>query len=166
MNNHLKYALLCQEAYKLSNKSTGFYYYQSGNIIIISGTDHLMDWHDNIRVFRPTVNGFHNRFEYYAQLILEDINDFTTDFTIIGHSAGGCIAEYLALMTDNNAVSFGAPVIYFKKVLNNKSKIIRYQLKYDPVPRLSWGVRNCFNANTLVLPGWGHKIHHYINKLK
>lgn len=125
MNNHLKYALLCQEAYRLSNKSTGFYYYRTGNIIIISGTDHLMDWNDNIRVFKTTINGFHSRFEHYAQLILTEINDFDNSLIWIGHSAGGAIAEYCALMTDNNAVSFGAPIFYAKPFINNRSKIIR-----------------------------------------
>ena len=164
LNPHYYLAQLCAEAYYIKPNTPGFAWFQLGEIIVISGTDHLLDWRDNFNFYPFTNRGFHKLYLKYATEILNEIGD-NKQLIWTGHSAGGAIAELGAIISGGVSVTFGQPTFYSLLGLG-KYNLTRYYMKYDPIRLVRRSVYREPLANTIILPGFGHHINKYIKALR
>lgn len=141
------------------------------NITFVSrGTSSTTDWEQNLSTlgagFKPSeiraasnnslANRVSNQFLGYEDFVNETLNQYKPknyDFT--GHSLGGALAQYMAVLKNKNAVTYAAarayrllPEYYQKKVdagdYNNQ--IVDYRHSWDPVGYVPKGKRigKCF----------------------
>ena len=139
----------------------GWWFYYWGDdlpICYISGSDDCADWWTN-GLFR-----LHNNWHYghyvVATNILADIGQVPEETLFVGHSLGGSVAHLCALLTNNKAISFGSPKM-FKANLAEEDHLF-VELRFDPITWLNLRQK----PSTLVLPGFGHKMHHYIREIE
>ncbi|GGC95738.1 lipase family protein [Enterococcus wangshanyuanii] len=141
------------------------------NVTFVSrGTSSLKDWEQNLSTlgvgFKPSeireasnnslANRVSNQFLGYEDFVNETLSQFKPknyDFT--GHSLGGALAQYMAVLKNKNAVTYAAarayrilPKDYQVKVDAGEydNQIIDYRHSWDPVGYIPKGKRigKCF----------------------
>jgi hypothetical protein len=100
--------------------------YETGDEIIISinGSDDLIEWVNNARLY-PIVHNCHNDYYTKAELYLNTIKVVLDDWyketckpiVFTGHSRGGAIVQVMCDMYKNNSscVTFGSPRVFTLK---------------------------------------------------
>lgn len=123
-----------QHAVSLINGlSMNIFYGNRFNLIVICGSNSLMDWVANMKVaFNITPN------QYYKALchVLNVYKDMSPDkpLVIVGHSLGGGIAEYCASYFTGQvyAITFnGCPVKHLCENRNNANNIMHLVTQHD-----------------------------------
>lgn len=139
----------------LGNIRVRVQYYLSSICVAIAGSNDITDWSYNLRFLpRSTPQGLaHGGLvlearKVYAALkkVLYEALKSGKDIEIVGHSAGGAIAQLVAelLAADNGraslflrVVTFAAPEIYVSAG-NPSINVIRVEHEDDPVPKCAF----------------------------
>ena len=157
------------------------------NVLVIPGSNELVDWFRNFDTFRiagqrfnaraatrhKTGAFFHSGFYKHAGLILEFAKDNRAKF-IIGHSLGAAAAQILGTSLNVPTVGFASPRV--KKGngrLKNEDKVLNICRVDDLVTRVppsEVGFRRLGQSVRLIPPqtnpGMDHSMPHYIDALK